>query len=119
MPCTCRSPRIDPLSNLLLRRLQPPTSPETLAKPAYQTGQKEHIGFGQRSLTVAPGNFFNDDGAPAAAIDTAHGVQQEDEESPERNEFIAVRRVDRSRAPADGSASRSRPSPCAVAPIPR
>lgn len=38
-------------------------------------------------LAIAPRNFFNDDGAAAAAINTAHGVQQEDEKSPERNEF--------------------------------
>jgi len=41
----------------------------------------------QRTLAVAPGNFFHDDGAATAAIDTVHGVQQEDEKSPQGNEF--------------------------------
>ena len=56
-------------------------------KTARPTGQEEHIGFGQRALAIAPGNFFNDDGTAATAIDTTHGVQQEDEKAPERNEF--------------------------------
>src|SRR3954454_24279560 len=37
-------------------------------------------------LTAAR-NFFNDDSPAAAAIDAAHGVQQEDQESPQGNEL--------------------------------
>ena len=58
-------------------------------KPARPTGQEEHIGFGQGAFAVAPGNFFDDHGAAAAAIDAPHGVQQEDEESPQGNELEA------------------------------
>lgn len=34
-----------------------------------------------------PGNFLDDDGAAVAAIDAPHGVQQEDEKSPQRDEL--------------------------------
>ena len=40
-------------------------------------------------LAVAPGNFLDDDGVAAAAIDAPHGVQQEDQKSPERDELEA------------------------------
>jgi hypothetical protein len=38
-------------------------------------------------LAVAPANFFDDDGAAAAAIDAPHGVKQKDQKSPERNKL--------------------------------
>jgi len=41
----------------------------------------------QRTLAVAPGNFFDDDRFAAAAIDTTHGVKQKNQESPERDEL--------------------------------
>ena len=50
--------------------------PRRAARP---TCEEEHIGFGQRALAITPGNFFRDDGAAVAAIDTANGVQQEDQ----------------------------------------
>ena len=58
-------------------------------KAAGPTGQEEHIGFGKRALAIAPWNFFNNDGTAATAIDTAHRVHQEHEESPERNKLKA------------------------------
>jgi hypothetical protein len=36
-------------------------------------------------LSIAPGNFLDDDGLTAAAIDAAHGVEQKDQKSPERD----------------------------------
>ncbi len=53
------------------------------------TGEEEHIGFGQRAFAVGPGNLFDDDGAAASAIDATHGIQQEDEKSPQGNELKA------------------------------
>jgi hypothetical protein len=46
---------------------------------------------GQRpsAFAVASGNLLDDDGAAAAAIDASHGVQQEDEESPQQDELEA------------------------------
>lgn len=61
--------------------------PRQAASPA---GQKEHVDGSQSVLAVAPGDLFDDDGVAAAAIDAPHGVQQEDEESPKRNELKAV-----------------------------
>lgn len=59
-------------------------------RAARPTGEEEHISLGQRALAIGPGNFFDDDGAAAAAIDPPHGVQQEDEKSPERDELEAA-----------------------------
>ena len=75
----------------------------------------EHIGFGKRALAISPGNFFNNDGTAATAIDTTHGVQQEHEESPERNKLkapfgelvVTGRRQMASRADCDRALSRS------------
>ena len=39
-------------------------------------------------LAIAPGNFLDDHSLAAAAIDAPHGVQQEDEKPPERNELV-------------------------------
>ncbi len=39
-------------------------------------------------LAVAPGDFFDDHSLAAAAIDAPHGVQQEDQKSPERDEVV-------------------------------
>jgi hypothetical protein len=61
--------------------------PREAASPA---GQEEHVHVGQGVFAVAPGNFFDDDGVAAAAIDASHGVQQEDEVSPERDELEAA-----------------------------
>src|SRR5690349_11634414 len=58
--------------------------PRQSARP---TGEEEHVGFGQGALSVAPRDFLYDDGAAARAIYTPHGVQQEDEKSPEGNEL--------------------------------
>jgi len=38
-------------------------------KTARPTGQKQHVSIGQLMLAVAPGNFLNDYGFAAAAID--------------------------------------------------
>ena len=58
-------------------------------KPARPTGQKQHVGVGQLMLAVAPGNFLDDHGLAAAAIDPAHRIQQENQIPPERDEFEA------------------------------
>src|SRR5262249_58513529 len=49
--------------------------------------EEKHIGFGQGAFAVAPGDFLDGHHAAAAAIDATHSVQQEDEESPQRNEL--------------------------------
>src|ERR1700687_2321517 len=56
-------------------------------QPARPAGQKEHVGFGQLTFAVTPWNFLDHHRLAAAAIDAAHGVQQEDEKSPERDEL--------------------------------
>ena len=56
-------------------------------KPARPAGQKQHVGFGQGALAVAPRNFLDDDRLAAAAIDAPHRVQQKNQKSPERNEL--------------------------------
>jgi hypothetical protein len=38
-------------------------------------------------LPVAPRDLLDDHGRAAAAIDAAHGVEQEDEKSPQRDEL--------------------------------
>jgi len=59
-------------------------------KVACPARQKQHIDFGQGAFAVAPRNLFDDHGGATAAIDAPHGVQQEDEKSPERNELEAA-----------------------------
>src|ERR1039457_291510 len=106
----------DGIENLLPRgaKCEGGFLPGQVTRPA---GQEEHIGFGEGPFAVAPRNFFDDDGVAAAAVYAPHGVEEEDEESPEGNELESpFRRVDRTRAPADGSESRSRPNPGAAAP---
>ena len=39
-------------------------------------------------LAVAPGNFLDDHRFATAAIDAPHGVQQEDQKPPERDEVV-------------------------------
>ena len=56
-------------------------------KAARPAGQKQHVGFGQSALAVAPGNFLDDDRLAAAAIDAPHGVKQKNQKAPERNEL--------------------------------
>ena len=58
-------------------------------KPSRATGQEKHIVLAQRAFAVAPRDFLDRYHAAAAAIDPPHGVQQEDEESPLRNELVA------------------------------
>src|SRR5262249_8801891 len=58
-------------------------------KAACPTRQEKHVRLGQGALAVAPGNFFDGYNATAATLDAPHGVQKEDEESPERDEFKA------------------------------
>jgi len=48
---------------------------------------RAYRGFGQCTFAVAPGNFFDSHNATAATLDAPHGVQKEDEESPQRDEF--------------------------------
>ena len=71
--------------------------------------------FGQGAFAVAPGNFLDGHHAAPAAIDATHGVQQEDEESPQRNELktsfrelvVAGRRQMAARAYCDRTFARS------------
>jgi hypothetical protein len=56
-------------------------------KAAGPAGQEEHVGSGQGAFAVAPRNFFNHDGPAAAAIHSPHGVQEEDEKAPQRDEL--------------------------------
>jgi hypothetical protein len=77
---------LDGVENLL------PRSPKGLGsffprKPTRPTGQEEHVGPGQGALAVAPGDLLDDDGATATAVHSPHGVQQEDEESPQGDEL--------------------------------
>jgi len=58
-------------------------------KPARPTSQKQHVRVGQLMLAVAPGDFLDHDGFAAAAIDTAHRVQQKNQKAPERNKLEA------------------------------
>ena len=83
--------------------------------PAGPAGQEQHVGSGQRAFAIAPRDFFDDDGAAAAAIDTSHGVQQEDEESPNGDELetplreliVAGRGLMAPRADGGGTLARS------------
>ena len=54
-----------------------------------QRAQKSIIGFGQCAFAVAPGNFFDSHNAAAATVDAPHGVQKEDEKTPQGNELKA------------------------------
>jgi hypothetical protein len=56
-------------------------------KPARPAGQKQHIGFAQRTLSVAPWNLLDHDRLTAGAIDTPHRIEQKDQKTPERNEL--------------------------------
>jgi hypothetical protein len=60
--------------------------PSTKGDPA---GQKKHIGFRQCAFAVAPGNFLDSYNATAATIDATHGVQEEHEKPPQRDELKA------------------------------
>jgi hypothetical protein len=59
-------------------------------QPARPTGQKQHVGFGQLTLTVSPANFLDDDGAATSAIYASHCIQKEDKESPQGDELEAT-----------------------------
>ena len=66
------------------------------------------------AFAVGPGDFFDDDCA-AVAVDSAHGIQQEDQESPEGNELeapsrkliVVGRRLMAARADRDRALARS------------
>ena len=58
----------------------------TVAAP---NGLREHVGFGQCAFAVAPGDFFDGDNATAATVDAPHGVQKEDEKTPQGDELEA------------------------------
>jgi hypothetical protein len=58
------------------------------------------------ALAIGPGDFFNQDGMAAAAIDAPHGVEQKDEKAPEGDELEAPLReliVSRRRLMAAGT----------------
>ena len=59
-------------------------------KTARPTGEEEHVSLGQRAFALTPRNFFDHNGTAAAAVDTPHGVKQEDEESPQGDELKAA-----------------------------
>ena len=68
-----------------------------------------------KCVAIAPGDFFDGDGAAATAIDASHGVQQEDKESPKGDELEAplgeliVARRGLVAARADGGGTFARP----------
>jgi hypothetical protein len=57
-------------------------------KPARPTGQEQHVGIGQLMFAIAPGDLLDDHGLAAGARDTPHRVEEEDQEAPERDEFV-------------------------------
>jgi len=56
-------------------------------QPARPAGQKKHVGFGERTFAIGPGDLLDDDRLAAAAIDAPHGVKQKNQKSPERNKL--------------------------------
>ena len=58
-------------------------------QPPCPSRQKAHVGFGERTLAVGPGDFLHDDRLAAAALDAPHGVQQKNQKSPEGNKLEA------------------------------
>ena len=56
-------------------------------QPARPAGQKQHVGFGESTFAIAPGDLLDDDRLAAAAIDAPHGVKQKNQKSPERNKL--------------------------------
>jgi len=84
-------------------------------KPTCPTGQKQHVGFGQRVFAVTLGNFLDHHSVAAAAVDAAHGVEEKDKESPQGDELetplpeliVTGRRQMAARADCDGTLARS------------
>ena len=60
--------------------------PGELAGPP---SQKQHVGFGRVALAITPGDFFHQHPGAAAALDTPHRLQEENQKTPERDEFKA------------------------------
>ena len=58
-------------------------------QPARPTGQKQHVGMGQLVFAIAPGNLLDEHGLAAGARDAPHRVEEEDQEAPERDGFVA------------------------------
>ena len=58
--------------------------PREAARPA---GQKQHVGFGESTFAIGPGDLLDNDRLAAAAIDAPHGVKQKNQKSPERNKL--------------------------------
>src|SRR6266700_2214571 len=56
-------------------------------KPTRPAGEEQHVGSGPSALSLAPRNLLHDDGITTAAIDTAHGIEQKNQKSPERDEL--------------------------------
>src|SRR5712691_9943321 len=56
-------------------------------QPARPAGQKQHVGFGESTFAIGPGDLLNDHRLAAAAIDAPHGVKQKNQKSPERNKL--------------------------------
>jgi hypothetical protein len=52
------------------------------------SGQEQHVCLGEMMLAVAPGHLL-DHHAAVPALDLAHAVEEENQQSPERNEFEA------------------------------
>jgi hypothetical protein len=56
-------------------------------QPARPAGQKQHVGFGESTFAIGPGNLLDDDRLAATAIDAPHAVKQKNHKSPERNKL--------------------------------
>ena len=56
-------------------------------KPARPARRIQHVGCGQSTLAVAPGNLFDDHCLAARAIDATHRVEEKNQKSPEGDEL--------------------------------
>jgi hypothetical protein len=56
-------------------------------KPPRPAGQKQHVRFGKSAFAITPRDLFDDNRVAAPAIDAPHGVQQKNQEAPERNKL--------------------------------
>ena len=50
---------------------------------ARSAGREQHVGFGESTFAIGPGNLLDDDGGAATAIDAPHTVKQKKQKSPE------------------------------------
>src|SRR5215813_10553294 len=86
----CSSPQAttcSTASNTLSQEVRKHSAVSFHERRREQRARKSIYALVQGAFPVAPGDFLDGHHAAPAAIDATHGVQQEDEESPERNEL--------------------------------